>query len=296
MLLFCVVGIPGFIAGLGWGTLSALIATLSAGAIVMATIGPVAGAAYLATLGLPLVVLCYLVLLARPIDGGDPDDPASLEWYPPGRLVVWATVLAGCVAAFSVPLLGWDAESYRSAARGYFEATVFSRLPVEGLDGLDKEKLKPLIDLMVVLLPATSAMVWLGIMLSNMWAAGKIVESSGRAIRPWPQIAALSYPQHFSLGFFGATLLTFAPGVVGIIATGFAGAFLLAYVIMGLVVLHVVANKSPFKTFMLAILYLSIMLIGWVALVVAIIGLGEPIFRLRERTINNPKPPDRTGT
>lgn len=296
MLLFCLVAIPGFIAGLGWGTLSALVAALSAGAAITAVTGLVAGAVYLATLGLPLVLLNHMILLSRPIATGDPDGSASLQWYPPGRLIAWATLFAGAIAALSAPLLGWDAETYRNTAKEYFETTVFNRLPVDGASGLNKEELEPMIDFLVILLPATSAMVWLGIMMSNMWAAGKIVETSGRAIRPWPDIATLTYPQHFSFGFFVTTLLTFAPGIVGIIATGFAGAFLLAYIIMGLVVLHVVANGSPFKIFMLTVLYMAMVLIGWVSLVVAVIGLGEPVFRLRERLFKNPKPPDQTGT
>ena len=106
----------------------------------------------------------------------------------------------------------------------------------------------------------------------------------------------MQYPQPFSLGFFAATLGTFAPGVAGIIATGFAGAFLLAYIILGLIVLHILVARSPFRAFMLVTLYMSMILFGWVALLVAIVGLGEPIFRLRDRAMNKPQPPDGNGT
>lgn len=295
MILFCLVALPGFIVGLGWGTRSALVAALSAGALVTTAIGPAAGGVYVATLGLPVVLLCYLALLSRPPGTAEAADPADMEWYPIGRLMAWATLLAGVVASLSVPLLGWDAETYRSTAKNYFDTTIFSQLPVQGPDGLDKEKLEPVKDLLVLLLPATSSMVWLGIMLANMWAGGKIIELSGRSIRPWPQIATLTYPRNFSLGFFAATLLTFAPGIVAIVATGFAGAFLFAYIVMGLVVLHVIAARSAFRTFLLIFLYLAIILIGWIAILVAFIGLGEPVFRFRERALKKPKPPEQPG-
>ncbi|MCH8930349.1 MAG: DoxX family protein, partial [Proteobacteria bacterium] len=48
--------------------------------------------------------------------------------------------------------------------------------------------------------------------------------------------------------------------------TAFAGAFLVAYLLLGLVVLHVLARKSPFRHIMLASLYLGILLFGWGAL------------------------------
>ncbi len=294
MLLFLVVALPSFIVGMGWGSAAALIAGLSASVFSAAIIGPAAGAVYLGTLALPVVLLCYLALLARPPDDAA-DKSAPVEWYPPGRLVVWATLLAGAVSALSVPMLGFDAETYRNAAKSYFDATIMSQWP-EGSENLpDRKILDPLIDMMVVLLPATSAMVWLGIMLTNLWAGAKIIDASGRAIRPCPPLDGLTYPRQFPLGFVAALLLTFMPGIIGIVATGFAGAFLLAYIIMGLVVLHVVARRTTFPGFILGILYMAMLLIGWVTLLVAVIGLGEPILKLRQRALNKPKPPDQTG-
>ena len=43
-------------------------------------------------------------------------------------------------------------------------------------------------------LPAAFAIVWLTITLFNLWMAGLIVEASGRALRPWPDLHALELP------------------------------------------------------------------------------------------------------
>jgi len=54
-------------------------------------------------------------MLARPIgNGGAP----ALEWYPPGRLVVWAAVLAALVVVVAIPNFGTDADSFHAGLRG----------------------------------------------------------------------------------------------------------------------------------------------------------------------------------
>lgn len=307
MVLFFLVALPGFLAGLGWGWLAALISGISASVAIGLILAPHVGLVYLITLGLPIAVLCYLALLARPsetdrTDGSSADNetgrnaPPAIEWYPVGHLLAWAAVMAGCIAALSVPLLGMDAQSYREAAKAYFSMAIVDQLP--GIDGkpVDKEKLEPLIDTLTLLLPASSAIVWLGVITTNMWAAGRITQTSTRVIRPLPDLATLTYPRQLPLAFVGSVMLTLAPGIMSIIATGFAGAFLVAYIIMGLTVLHTVIRYSSMSSFLLLILYLSIIFIGWTSLLVAMVGLGEPIFRLREKARFRHQPPGSTGT
>ena len=64
---------------------------------------------------------------------------------------------------------------------------------------------------------------------------------------------------------------------------GFAGAFLIAYLLQGLAVIHFYTLGMPFRTVLLVVLYLSVLILGWVAILVAILGLGEPVFGLRGR-------------
>ena len=300
VLLFYVTALPGFIAGLGWGTQAVIASTLVGSGLVGILTAPIAGLGYFLTLGLPTAILCYLALLGRPADEnavvehGAPAAPNAgrIEWYPPGRIIAWATLMSGGIAAMSVPMFGMDIETYRTNLQEILEKMFFSQLPDGAPAGMDKEKMAPVMELLIRALPAASAIVWLAVMLLNMWTAGRIVTGSGRAIRPWPDFSMMTYPSHFALGFVASLLGTFAPGILSIIATGFAGAFLLAYVLLGLVVLHVLARNSPYKFVALGALYLGIFLFGWVALVVAIIGIGEPMFRLRERSLGTGPPPN----
>ena len=58
--------------------------------------------------------------------------------------------------------------------------------------------------------------------------------------------------------------------------------------LQGLAVIHVYSRGVPFRALLLAAVYLGILLLGWVAIAVAIVGLGEPMFRLRERGRSQP--------
>lgn len=290
-LLFLVV-LPTFIAGLGWGNSAAAIAAVTAALIVGITLGPAAGVIYMAMLGAPVVFLTHLALLAREASPADASGPPAVEWYPPGRVVAWATVLGGAAAAMAIPALGFDAETYRETAKSHFNS-VFPGPETQGAPaGAEREQFDSVINLFVLILPASSAMVWMGVMLANLWTAQKILETSGRAIRPSPRIITMSYPRQFPAGLAAALAGTFLPGIAGILATGFMGAFLFAYVLMGLAVCHAVARQYAFAGLLLSVLYLAMLFIGWIALLVAIVGLGEPVMRLRERALGTSAPPD----
>jgi len=295
MMLFYLTALPGFLAGLGWGTQAAIITALVGSGLTSVLLSPVTGLGYFLTLGLPIAILCHFALLARPAneaEGASASTPAgAMDWYPPGRIIAITTLMAGCVAALSVPILGMDAETYRTNLQEILDKTFLSRLPESGNITLDKEEMGPVIDMLIRALPAASAIVWFSIMLLNMWSAARIATVSGRSIRPWPDLSMMSYPNKFALGFVASLIGTFSPGIFGIIATGFVGAFLIAYILLGLVVLHVLARYTAFKFALLGALYMGIFLFGWVAIVVAIVGIGDPIFKLRERAARPPLPP-----
>ncbi len=64
--------------------------------------------------------------------------------------------------------------------------------------------------------------------------------------------------------------------------------------LLGLIVVHVMASRSAFKYLLLGAVYLGIFMFGWVALVVAFVGIGDPVMKFRERALGSgpPAPPD----
>ena len=139
--LFYLAPLPIMIAGLGWSHWSALVAAIAASAALGVAFGGVFFLAFLAGAGLPAWWLGYLALLARPGEASSVATPAgspALEWYPPGRLVVWAAVLAALVVIVAIPNFGLDAESFRTGLSKSLSRMLRSELgtPADGPAGL----------------------------------------------------------------------------------------------------------------------------------------------------------------
>ncbi len=290
-ILLYLAPLPLCLAGLGWGVAAAIAAAVSGTVVVAVTLGPTTGAIYALTIAAPTALLAHLVLLSRPLAAPQGETAQAIEWYPAGRLVAWAALIAGSLAAILVVIIGYDQDSYRETIRQMLEHSALKDIDRDGTL-FTEETLGSMSAMIARALPAAFAIVWLTITLFNLWMAGVIVDASGRAIRPWPDLQALDLPNALVVIFAAALLVSFVPGLPGLIATGFAGALLFAFVLQGLAVIHVYSRGVPLRPLLLVAVYLGILLLGWVAIVVAIIGLGEPVFRLRERG----QPPPTGGT
>jgi hypothetical protein len=285
--------LPLFLAGFGWGRSAALLAALGATVVIAGGLGPAAASLFALILAAPIVVLVHLTLLARPVAGlhGAPD--GAVEWYPPGRLVACAALIAGALAGLFVLLFGFDQETYRQSIADSLNNPAFKELDPDGTL-FTPETIENLTAVLAKALPGMLAVTWLTIVLLNLWLAGFIVEASGRALRPWPNLHALELPNMFVAVFAIAILVSLVPGVIGLLGTGLAGAMLFAYVLQGLAVIHVYSRGVPFRQLLLAAVYLGILLLGWVALLVAIVGLGEPLFGWRARASSQPPKDNKT--
>jgi hypothetical protein len=294
-VLFYLAPLPLCLAGLGWGGMAALFSALTATVIIAASLGAATGAVFAITIAAPAALLTHLALLSRPAITPDGQQVATLEWYPAGRIVGWAALIAGVLAGILVLFLGYDQESYRESIREILNHSALKELDSDGTIFTD-ETIAGLSTVLARALPAAFAVVWLTITLFNLWMAGLIVDASGRALRPWPDLHGLELPNAFLLIFAGALAASFLPGLPGLLATGLAGALLFAYVLQGLAVIHVYSQGMPLRSLMLAAVYLGILLLGWVAIIVAIVGLAEPLFGLRQRAGRGGPPPNRSGS
>ena len=288
LFFFYLAPLPLCLAGLGWGRAAVLLAALTGIVVVAVSLGPGAAMAFALTIAVPIAILTHLLLLSRPL--ATPQGTETLEWYPPGRIVAWAALMAGILAGLLVLLLGYDQESYRQSVREFLDPDTLRQIDPEG-KVFTPDTIDNLTAVLAKALPASFAIIWLTITLFSLWIAGFIVDASGRALRPWPKLHDLELPNVFVVVFAVAILLSFAPGLIGLLATGFAGAMLFAYVLQGLAVIHVYSRGVPFRGLLLTVVYLGILLLGWVAILVAILGLGEPLFGLRARSATGATPP-----
>jgi hypothetical protein len=294
-VLFYLAPLPLCLAGLGWGGMAALISALTGTVVIAASLGPATAAIFALSVAAPTALLAHLALLSRPAATPQGQVVGALEWYPPGRLLGWAALMAGVLAGILVLVLGYDQEAYRQSIREILEHSTLKELDRDGTL-FTEETIASLSGMLARALPAAFAVIWLTITLFNLWMAGLIVDASGRALRPWPNLHALELPNAFVLIFAVALVASFLPGLAGLLATGLAGALLFAYVLQGLAVIHVYSRGVPLRALLLAAVYLGILLLGWVAIAVAILGLGEPLFRLRGRGNEHGPPPSSDGS
>lgn len=293
LMLYFLAPLPAFLAGLGWGAGAAVIGALSTGLGCGLLLGPKAGLTVLVSQGLPVAVLCHLALLNRPGAGaappaavtGAPTGPASVEWYPVGRLVAAASLMAGALAFLTIFLIGNDIEDLRKLLRELIEQVFLQQLPGLKDRTLGEGELATLTELFLYVFPAASALSWLGGLLVNLYLAGRITRASGRLLRPWPELAEMTYPRGFGLGL-AAALATAAllTGYPALLASGFAGAFVFAFLLMGLAVVHSTSRGAASRPFLLWGTYLGLLIpftSAWMLLALALLGILEPMLPFR---------------
>ena len=271
VFLFYLAPLPIMIAALGWSHLAGLIAAASATAVV----GVLSGVFLIAV---PVIAfgawwLGYLAMLARPATNGGGD---VLEWYPVGRLVLWAAVLGTLIVAAAVPNFGMDQESLQAALRKTYERILRDQA---------------LIDVLVVAVPPAAAIFSTITSVFNLWLAARVVKISCRLKRPWPDLAALALPPSTSALLAAAIAGSFLPDLAGVLSGVFAASLLMAFSILGFAVLHAITCGMRARIVMLTGLYAAAAVFGWPVLAVALLGLAESILNIRSRVARKRGPP-----
>ena len=289
MVLFLLTPLALFLAGLGLGPLAAAVAGLAGTLLVLVAGTPMGALVFAAAQAIPVAILIYLAQLNRPGPDG------SVEWYPAGRLIIVAAILAGVFSSLTLMLLGGDVETLRTALREMLQTFVTNELPkMPDAPTLGPAEIDEATAIALALLPAASAISTMGSLLFNFWLAGRITLASGRLQRPWPDIPAIVYPPVTPLLLAVATGAAFLAGLPGLIAAGFAGPLFLAYVLLGLAVVHFMTRGRPWRPFALWGLYASLFIMNTIAsLAIALLGLAEAIWPMR-RVTPPPKPPPPT--
>ena len=280
--LFYLAPLPIMIAGLGWSHWSAMIAALAGAAALGLAFGPIFFVVFLAMTALPAWWLAYLALLARPAGNGT----AALEWYPPGRLVVWAALLGGLIVTIAIPLFGHDAESFRHGLRD----TLNEMLRVNGgAPGLGNSE--QLTDFLVAAVPPAAAVIAAITNMLNLWLAATVVKFSGRLKRPWPKLSAMTFPRALTAAFVVAVVLSFVGSLIGIVAGILSASLLIAYGVLGFAVLHTVTRGMASRLLLLSGVYGVVLLLGWPVLALCLLGLVEATVDLRARLARTRGPP-----
>lgn len=289
MLLFHLAPLPILIAALGWNHWAGLIAGLTAAASVGMALGYYFVIAFLIGIALPAWWLAYLALLARPVGA---NGAMTLEWYPTGRLVLWAALIGTTVVAVSFMVnFGTDKETFQAGLRSLATEVIrihAARDPAAAarLDTND------VAEALVTIAPRAAAMSATLLNIFNLWLAGRIVRVSGRLRRPWPNVSTLALPALTPVFLAIAIASTFLPDLAGILAGIVAASLVMVYAILGFAVLHSITHDSANRALILTATYAVVILsAGLAILAVAMLGFAETAFNIRDRFTNKRGPP-----
>lgn len=291
--LFYLAPLPIMIAGLGWSHWAAMTAALAGALGLGAVFGTVFLLAFAAGAGFPAWWLSYLAMLARPvaITNGSGQGAESFEWYPSGRLVVWAAVLGVLVVIIAIPNFGVDADSFRVGLRNALNAIMRVNNGTPARAGSNTERL---LEILVNAIPPAAAVLATITNLLNLWLAARVVKFSGRLARPWPQLSSMSFPPLMTAALAVAIVLSFLDGMLGIVGGIVAASLLLAYGVLGFAVLHAITQGMSARPFVLSITYAGVILLGWPMLALCLLGLVETAIGLRGRVSTKRGPPTRS--
>lgn len=291
LLLFLVTPLPIYLAGFVHGWRSSVAGVVAGFLLITVLTHPLAGAMFAVCEGLPGVVLVHLATLYR--NSGPLPSPSGVEWYPLGRIVVWAAVIGAALAVLTVLLIGGDREAVIASLKVAIGAVVKKEVTPSGVPvPLDDAALTNIAQSVWSLLPAFSAATWMGGHLLNLWIAAHVTRASGHLARPWPDIAAFHLQPRLPIALALATAASFAGGNLGLVATAYSGGLTFAYVLLGLAIIHYVTRGLGWRPFLLSTLYAAcVVLNAGLLLVVALIGLADAIRPLRRRPPSTGGPP-----
>ena len=291
LLLFYLAPLPLMVAALGWGPLSATIGGIAAATVLGTIFGLPYCIAFVVTVALPAWWLGHLALLGRPItsgvssgNGAAPEAPV-LEWYPVGRILLWLSGFAALTTMAALLALGTDITAVTGALRRGLLLILGPR------EAAATGEIEQLVDTLVMIAPAAAAIVAMMTLTLNLWLAAKITATSGRLHRPWPDLKSATLPPLTLAALCAAIAFCFAGGLLAILAQIITTVLVMAYALTGFAVLHTLTLALKSRALWLGCTYAIVVMFVWPVLAMAVLGLADAIFGLRQRYLQERPPP-----
>lgn len=279
LLLFYLAPLPLMVAALGWGSTAALIGGLLAAAGLAAVFSFTYMAAFVLTVALPAWWLGHLALLARPVSN-DPqlaNIAPALDWYPVGRVLIWAAAFASITTFSALLTLGSDDVSIHAGLRRGLEVVMGNRVG-DSPQG-DRERV---LDILVAIAPGAATLIAIVTLTFNLWLAAKITATSRRLRRPWPDLRTTTLPKTAMAALAATLALCFAGGIVAIAAQVVTSALMMLYAMTGFATLHTLIQTLASRNFILGSVYAATIFIGWPLIGMMSLGLADAIFGIRQ--------------
>ena len=289
--------LPILMAGLGWTPYAATFAVAIAGVVLSLLSVSSVVYAYVLMVALPSVLLSAVTTLhihtvwrRRDSESGREDIQQQSWWLSTGALLMVCVVLAGIMTLFgALRIGGYDA--YMTFLREVSEAFVRFRLQIKEQEPIvipGDVNTDDVLRTMVALIPLFLGMVMLLYLGFNLWVSARLVAMSQRLPRPWPQMIQLRLPREMAFGMIICGLLALMPSYAGLLGKSLIGAMVAAFAVQGAVAIHVMTLGLSMRALILGSFYLTLFLMPWVVLFVALYGFIDAFVRKPAQSSSNP--------
>ena len=285
--------LPIYLAVFSFGSLSGIVATLTALGIALLLAPSLAVATLGAIIAFPALLIGYQANLTLGAQGGEDEDAdnSPLTWYPLEDLLLHLAIAIGCGVLVIGAISGFSSETIVPVIVKQMQE--IARINPE-LKTLTEADLTNLAQTFAKLVPFFYPSIWLVTHAINAHLAAAIARNYKRMSRPTEDMPVdLNLPLAALVALPTAmVLMLFGTGVLASIAAVFSGVLFMAFSIVGLGALHLRLRGRQVARPMLIITYLIIFLFSFPLLVLAIAGIARSISRLGNPA--NPNKPNST--
>jgi hypothetical protein len=271
IVLYAASALPILIAGLGWGNAAAIAAIVVAGATAAALVSPYFALLIVVVTLIPAGWLSHLSNLARPASElGGPD--GALAWYPLSDILAH---LAGLVTVGMI-IVGYIVGYDSSVSDLMVDMVVEAVKAQEPLYNPDAAAIAQLKSMFTLALPLVQGAIWVVMLFAGYYVATRIVQMSGKSLRPREDIpSAMRMHRNAIFAFLAGLILTFiggAPAVIGALVCGTFGA---GFLLSGFASFHFRTRGKSWRLPVLWIAYLSVVVFTIPAVFFLLAGLTD---------------------
>lgn len=273
--------LPLFAVGLGQSAGMLAIAGAMAAAMLILLESGLFAAIFLAINVLPAYWLTRLAMLNQEMPDG------SVGWYPPGLLVSWLTGMA--VAGLVLAYIGF------SGAEGGLPGTVerFLQAGLTLMVGGSEAQIERAVGAIAPLFPSIVLVSWMVMIAVNGALAQALLVRFGYNRRPTPRVSDIELPRWALVPVAAALALAIlTDGTAGHFGSNLSLVLCLPFFFVGLAVVHAYARRQPLRWVILVGIYAAVMIFGWPAMALVILGFVEQWAGIRRR-LGEPPPADK---
>jgi len=270
-VLYAASALPILLVGLGWGNAAAISAVVTAAVLGAIAISPTFALMMTLVTLLPAGWLSHLANLARPASElGGPDHLTA--WYPLSDILLHLCALVTLAVIVTGFMVGYGPDLVSQMVDALFTSFA-QQQPEVSFDPAATAQTK---SLLLLMLPAIQGAMWVVLLFAAYYIATRIVNASGRALRPREDIpSALRMNRNSIFVFLAGLAATFFGGVPAMIGATVVGTFGAGFLLSGFAALHFRTRGKDWRLPALILLYLASLILMLPAFFILVVGLSD---------------------